>query len=290
MAVVVARVDIADAVEFSVMENVEYANHDGVSLGGTFYKAETPEPAPVIVAVHGGGWQVGDRTVYKYWGPYLAEKGYSVFAIEYRLGEKTYPQSVQDVVAAVQYVRGRAGELNVDPDRIALLGDSSGGHLAALVALAGNEEPFKGAYPDDTYADVSPGVKAVATFYGVFDMAAQWEHDQIARPADQISEKYIGVPPMRDRQAYFEASPIAHAEIRDRNPSFLVVYGTEDDVVEPESQSLAFLTALKQARISALPVIVQGAPHLWIWDPIDEPESFTHFLAPRLMWFLKSKL
>jgi acetyl esterase/lipase len=280
----------AKATDIQVRDNVEYAVHDGVSLVGTLYSPAGADRSAAIVAVHGGGWQVGDRSVYKYWGPYLAARGYTVFAIEYRLGKNTYPGSVQDVLAAVQYIRGNAQELKVDPERIALIGDSSGGHLAALAALAGREDRFRGAYPSDAHGGVSTAVKAIITVYGVFDMAAQWSHDQLARPLDQISQNYLGVSPMENRRIYFESSPISYAEQSRRGPAFLVVYGTRDDVVDPATQSVAFIQALKQARISTQPLIVEGAPHLWIWDPIDEPESFTHFLAPRLLWFLKARL
>ncbi|WP_158871385.1 alpha/beta hydrolase [Antarcticirhabdus aurantiaca] len=280
----------AHAAGVQVQDNVEYAVHDGISLTGTIYSPAGSSRSPAIVAIHGGGWQVGDRSVYKHWGPYLAERGYTVFAIEYRLGKDTYPELVQDVLAAIKYIRGNSDELNVDPDRLALIGDSSGGHLAALAALAGKEEPFRGAYPADAHSGVDTAVKAVVTIYGVFDMAAQWNHDQLARPLDQISQNYLGVAPMESRRVYFEASPISYAEQSRRGTAFLVVYGTQDDVVDPETQSIPFINALKQARIPAQPLVVEGAPHFWIWDPIDEPQSFTHFLAPRLLWFLQSRL
>lgn len=280
----------AETEEITVREIVQYAVHDGVSLTGTLYSPAGSQRTAAIVAVHGGGWQAGDRSVYKYWGPYLARHGYTVFAIEYRLGKSTYPGSVQDVLAAVQYVRGKAQELNVDPERIALIGDSSGGHLAALAALGGKEKPFHGAYPSDPFSDVSTAAKAVITVYGVFDMAEQWSHDQLARPLDQITQNYLGVAPMDNRRIYFESSPISYAEQSRRGPAFLVIYGTADDVVDYRTQSVPFIQALKQARFSVQPVVVEGAPHLWIWDPLHEQESFTHFLAPRLLWFLKARL
>src|SRR6266446_2015194 len=61
-----------------------------------------------------------------------------------------------------------------------------------------------------------PNVKAVIGFYGAYDMLAQWQHDQIARPHDQITEKYLGVSPMQNRRAYFDSSPMSYATT-DRN-------------------------------------------------------------------------
>lgn len=290
LALILATAGAGRAGEAQTSEELTYATHDGVVLKGTFYRPSGAGPAPVIVAVHGGGWRLGDRTVYRYWGPYLAAQGYAVFAIEYRLGPKTYPQAVQDVRAAVQYVRGRARELGVDPARVGLMGDSAGGQLAALVGLAGEEPQFARGYPGDAYAGVSTAVKVVVGVYGVYDMAEQWRHDQIARPLDQISQNFLGAALMENRKLFFEASPLSYATVGQGKPSFFVVYGDQDDIVDHRTQSEAFVTALKQAKIPALPLAVTGAPHFWVWDPIDYPTSFTGFLAPRLLAFLKPRL
>src|SRR5262249_19342765 len=152
--------------------------HDGVTLPADLYLPAGVAKAPVLVAVHGGGWQLGTRKFYTNWGPYLARNGIAVFAIDYRLmkpGVQTYPGAGYDTKAAVQFVRAKAGELGVDPERIGLIGDSAGAHLSALVALAGEEPAFSTAYKSDPYAGVSAKVKAMVGFYGVYDMLAQWQ-------------------------------------------------------------------------------------------------------------------
>src|SRR5436190_22461713 len=109
--------------------DIVFAEHDGVKLLGDLYSPKGVDKAPVLVAVHGGGWQVGNRKFYGHWGPYLAKNGYAVFSIEYRLmkpGVKTYPGAVYDTKAAVQFVRAKASELGLDPERIGLIGDSAG--------------------------------------------------------------------------------------------------------------------------------------------------------------------
>ena len=193
------------------------------------------DKAPVLVAVHGGGFQLGDRKFYQYWGPYLARHGYAVFSIDYRLmkpGVKTWPGAVCDTKSAVQFVRAHAAELGVDPERIGLIGNSAGAHLSSLVALAGEEPLFSGDY-GDRQASTSCKVKAVIGFYGVYDMLAQWEHDQITRPRDQITEKFLGGPPMASRKTFFEASPLSYATIDKNSTRFLLIYGREDDIVDP---------------------------------------------------------
>src|SRR6478609_6773764 len=175
----------AQTYEVTTRNDIVFAEHDGTKLLGDLYSPKGLDKAPVLVAVHGGGWQVGNRKFYTTWGPYLAKNGYAVFAIEYRLmkpGVKTYPGAVYDVKAAVQYVRAKAAELNIDPNRIGMMGDSAGGHLSSLVALAGEEPLFSSEYRSDPHASVSSKVKAVIGVYGVYDMLAQWQHDLLSRP------------------------------------------------------------------------------------------------------------
>src|ERR1700704_6078635 len=74
--------------QIETRSGVSYATHDGVSLLGDLYLPAGAGPFPALVGVHGGGWQAGARNAFQFWGPYLAERGYALFAISYRLGEK----------------------------------------------------------------------------------------------------------------------------------------------------------------------------------------------------------
>jgi acetyl esterase/lipase len=279
--------------EVAIKPDIVFAEHDGVELLGDLYRPKGVQKAPVLVAAHGGGWQLGDRKFYRHWGSYLARNGYAVFAIEYRLmkpGVKTWPGAVCDTRAAVQFARAEAAALGLDPDRIALIGDSAGAHLSALVALAGEEPLFADHYRDDRHALTPPNVKAVVGFYGVYDMVAQWEHDLITRPRDPIVEKLLGGPPMISRRTYFEASPISYATIDKNSTRFLLIYGREDDIVDPATQSEKFLTALKQAGFFARTIVVPGAGHFWSVDPVVEPGSFGAYVGPRMLRFLAAQL
>ncbi len=279
--------------EFEVRHSVQYAAHGGESLKGHLYLPNGPGPHPAVIAVHGGGWQMRNSDNYQYWGPWLAARGYAVFAPDYRLctpERKSFPEALQDIRAAVQWLKGKAAEFRVDAERIALMGDSAGGHLAALVALAGEHPLFKDGNAGDAFGSLSTRVKAVVPVYGVFDLYQQWRHDLTARTRDSITRKHVGVNAIDDKFAYYEASPLSYVSGRDNSTAFLVVWGTHDDIVDCATQSEAFLEALKQARFYARPVILPGAPHFWCADPIDEAGSHTGFLAPRLLRFLQAKL
>jgi len=187
-------------------------------------------------------------------------------------------------------VRASSGDFGLDPDRVGLIGDSAGAHLSALVALAGDEPPFSNQYCNDLYAATRANVKAVIGFYGVYDMVAQWEHDQITRPRDSVTEKLLGCPPMVSRRTFFEASPLSYATLDKNSTRFLLIYGREDDIVDPATQSERFLTALKQAGFFARTIVVPGAGHFWSADPVEEPGSFGAYAAPRMLRFLAAAL
>jgi len=278
---------------FETRDGVVYCNHDGVELAGDLYLPEGAGPHPAIVAVHGGGWRLGARNSFHHWGRYLAARGYAVFTISYRLAKKdkkTFPQAVHDVIAAVQYIRGEAASLRIDPNRIALYGASAGANLSALAGLGTQSGHFMGGYPGDKHAKVDPRVKAVIGIYGVYDMVANWNDFNRQTPGDNATDIFLGATPMDDRKVYFDASPVSYAVRANNKVSVFLTWGTEDDLVNVREQSEAFMLALKQAGFFVRSAVVQSAPHYWSGDPIDEPESFSGFLAPRLLRFLAEKL
>ena len=270
--------------------DIAYANHDGVELLGDLYLPNDAKAAPALVAVHGGGWVQGARDAFKYWGPHLAARGTALYAISYRLAAKTkmFPKAVQDILAGVQFIRGKAGAFGIDPARIGLLGASAGAHLAALAALGGKK--FAGCYPQDPFASVDPSVKALIGVYGIYDAVAMWTSYQVQGGRDNNFEKFMGCPPMENRQLYFDASPMSYATFANNAIGVLLVTGTEDALVDRKAQTDPFELALKQAGFFVRPCIVPGAPHYWMNDPIDEAGSFAGFLAPRLLRFLAEKL
>ena len=282
-----------EAHDIDKRKNVQFSALDGDVLSGDYYAPVDEGRYPALVALHGGAWKVGTAEGYQYWGRYLAQRGYVLFSINYRLMQgatNRYPVAVHDARAAVQFLRSQSATLKVDPNRIGCMGDSAGAHLAALVALAGDSAPFCVALQGDPYAGVSTKVKVAVGVYGVYDLLAQWRHDQLVRPRDQITEAWLGKTPMESKQLFYEASPLTYTTVDKNHTAFLVVWGTEDDVADPRTQSKAFVTALKQAGFFVRTTIVSGAPHFWMWDPIDEPTSHTGFMAPRLLRCLQDQL
>jgi acetyl esterase/lipase len=279
--------------EFETRPGLTYCTHDSVALAGDLYLPKGAGPFPILVGVHGGGWVQGVRGQFQHWGAYLAARGTALFAISYRLakpGQKTFPYAVQDALAAIQFVRGNAKEFRVAPDRVGVFGHSAGGNIGALAALAGGSKLFAGGYPTDPHAKESTEVKVFAGVYGVYDMAEMWLKYNNQSPKQNNIELFLGASLPDNRQLYFDASPISHAITANNKVAVHLSVGTEDDLVDRRANTDAFTLALKQAGFFVRTTILQGAPHYWGSDPIDEAGSFSGFLAPRLMRFLAEKL
>ena len=273
---------------------LSYATHDGVTLAGDLYLPAGADPHPVLVAVPGGAWRFGRRDALADWGAFLAERGFAVFCIDYRqaTGGSVFPQAVQDVYAATQFVCGAAADLGLDAARLGLLGASAGGHLASLAALAGGDPPFFGAYPRDPHAALRPEIRALVSVYGIYDLPAHWRatRQSNAAPGEDITERFMGGTPYDDPLRYLQASPIHQVRYSRNALPVLLVWGMEVEAVNPK-QSADFRLALEQARFKVRTCPVPGAGHFWFSDePIDDARSHTAYVAPRILRFLQHQL
>ena len=133
-------------------------------------------------------------------------------------------------------------------------------------------------------------MKLFAGVYGVYDLAQMWGVYQTQSPTSNNIAKFLGASLPENRQLYFDASPISHAVTANNKVAVHLSVGTEDDLVDRAANTDAFVLALKQAGFFVRTTILQGAPHYWGSEPMDEPGSFSGFLAPRLLRFLAEKL
>jgi acetyl esterase/lipase len=275
--------------QVQTLKGIEFVRRGDEVLQGELHLPANAKNAPCIIAIHGGAWQRGGPKSYAKLGPYLAQHGIAVFAVTYRFAPKNlYPAAVQDSRAAIQFIRSKGAEWGIDTSRLAVMGDSAGGHLAALVALAGDNPEFAGK-PEDAYPGVSTKVKACVPIYGIFDMVAQWEFDHLLAPKGNLGEIFLGFSALEDRFGYHKASPINYITKAATQIAFFMAWGTRDDIVEPVSQSERMRDALKRADVFVRTATVDTG-HFWIHDPLDEPGSFPGFVAPRLLRFLQEKL
>jgi acetyl esterase/lipase len=228
--------------------------------------AGAPGPHPVVVYAHGGSFVGGIPAL----GPWtsLPAQGIAVASVAYRLaGEVPFPEPVEDLRAAIRWVRAAAPRFGLDPARVAGWGSSAGGYLMTMAALAG-ETALGREFGE--HRDRSPAVSAVVDHYGLADPARLREdaHDNTEeelRALDGIAAQFFGtVPPV-------SADPLRLA--RPGAPPFLIMHGDDDHRIGLR-QSERLRDGLTAAGVSASLVIVPGADHAG--PEFSSPELVAH--------------
>jgi acetyl esterase/lipase len=188
---------------------------------------DSQQPRPAIIVIHGGSWSGGSKSDLPRWNRWLVSQGFAVFDIEYRLGpQPNWQTATGDIKCAIGWVKQNAADLNIDPDRIALLGRSAGGHLALLAAYTPGHESLPPSCPS---SDTS--VRAVISLYGPADLV--WGYNNPANP-DVIDgpgtlRRFLGGTPDSARDAFVIASPVTHVD--SQTPPTLLLHGSRDQLV-----------------------------------------------------------
>lgn len=181
------------------------------------YRPTGSAPFPVLVQIHGGEWQRGNRTDNETFARYFASRGYIVYAIEYRHAPRSpWPAAFDDVRAALAWIQAQSTSMGGDPQRLAVVGRSSGAQLALLAA----------------YSSASP-VAAVVSYYGPSDLTKGWREPPDPDPMSMrsILEAFLGGTLDAVPERYRDASPIAHVSAA--GPPTLLIHGARDHVVLP---------------------------------------------------------
>lgn len=217
-------------------------------------------PYPALVFVHGGGWQLGHRSMYLDDIERAAKRGYVAIAITYRLTEPDeqkrpripFPAQIEDVKCAVRWLRGNAAKYHVDPSRIGATGGSAGGHLSLLLGVTDASHKLEGSGGN---GDQSSRVQAVVNFYGPTELTRLVETSPKAGP---LVVTLMNGLPMDLKAEYQLASPVTHVSPDD--PPVLTIHGDKDPLV-PIEQAMLFDEAMKRAGVSHNLMIIEGAGH-----------------------------
>ncbi len=214
---------------------------------------EPNERRAAVVCIHGGGWHGGTRDFYTPLVVALARRGYVAVTITYRLApEHRFPAQIEDVKRSVRWLRGNAGRLGFDPERIGVVGWSAGGYLACLLGTS-DDAAFSGRA--DPFAAHSSRVQAVVSFSGLTDLTAEY-WDRVPSGAQAL----IGASRREAPATYREASPISHVDGDD--PPFMFLHGDADGSVPPgESQRMH--RALESVGGRAVVRMFAGIGHRW---------------------------
>lgn len=224
--------------------DMTYCTMDGEAQKWDIYMPAGGGPWPVVVNIHGGGWMTGDKEGATGFGGELRE-GYAVVSINYRLYPAIrFPKMVEDVKCAIRSLRAHATQFNLDPNRIAVVGVSAGGHLAALL---GTSDQSAG-WDVGEYLDQSSRVQVVVALAPATDLSQQF-----LEPTNQIQLLDLFGP-----QNLVLASPITH--ISPDDPPFLLIHGDQDKLI-PVQQSQSMYAKLEEAGVPAELLIIKNAEH-----------------------------
>ncbi len=236
----------------NIREGVVFGKGGGRELGCDVYEPPVAVRNGVgVLLVHGGGWSGGDRSQLKGYGILLGRKGYLCIASEYRLtGEALWPAQIEDVKAALRWMRANAGELGFDPSRLVVEGNSAGAHLALVAGGTSRVEGFEG---EGGNAGIDTSVAAVIAFYP---------------PTGLEKRSWGGLPSLLGAGAPLDtlrgASPLTYAS-KDYPPT-LLFQGNADEIV-PASESTAMYDALRAAGVPVELHMYAAQPHGFDADP-----------------------
>jgi len=221
-----------------------------------FRPASGTGPYPGVVFIHGGAWSAGNKTAFQRQAAYLAANGYVCVSINYRLSQEVrFPAALFDAKAAVRWMRANAATYRVDPKRIAAVGGSSGGQLAALLGTTADVKTLEG---DGGNQQFSSRVQAVVAFNPLTDFVSALEKTQNPEAVSKAIDAFLGGQLETIPEVYMEASPVAH--VSTTSPPFLFLHGTADTTL-PFSQSTEMQEALLAVGVRAELYRAEGANH-----------------------------
>lgn len=253
----------ADPVDWQ--PDLTYARPDGVDLKLDLARpAMSNAPLPLVICIHGGAWRSGSKAAYAPLLRMLAARGYATAAINYRLApEHRFPAPLEDIAAALSYLASRAGELGIETGKVALLGDSAGGHLALLAGFRARE------------ARLPVEIRAVVNVFGVSDLTSWKLATEGAKieglTGNEILEVAFGTSD-RTSGVLKDASPVRW--IRPDCPGVLTLHGDADPVVAL-SQARDLHRKLEDAGAPGRLEIIAGAGHNFTGADLQRAFAFT---------------
>lgn len=250
--------------EINERKGVPYLTAGGRTLKYDISWPKGKGPHPLVVLLHPGGWYMGQRGDVVTERNMLAGQGYAAASLDYRLsvgGKNPFPAAAQDVVCGIRTLRAHAARYNVDRGRVLAMGPSAGGHLAMLVATAGQDRRLWGTCP---VADQPVDLSGAVAFYAPLDLRTFMGHS-VPEP---ILSNFLGVSPDENPEKATLASPIAH--LTAGAPPVMLSHGAKDILV-PVGQSRNFAWKLKQLQVPHIYVELPEAEHGYFMFKGQEP-------------------
>jgi acetyl esterase len=248
--------------------DIEFAKAANVSLTLDAFVPEGQGPFPTCILVHGGGFVRGDKQTYiKPLFEPLSEAGFTWFTINYRLApEHRWPACAEDVETAVRWVKSHAKQYKVDTSRMALIGESAGGHLVSYVGARSAKEL---------------GLAAVVPFYAPHDLELQVKN---RNALGESMQALFGLTELNENAWKLLREASASTYVRAGMPPYLLIHGDKDPQV-PYVQSIRFQEQMKAAgNRCELITIPDGAHGMGGWEKLGSE------YRPQLVAWLKQTL
>ena len=253
------------------IENVIYYKDKNRALHLDAFFNTSKKNNPGVIMIHGGGWRSGNKNQMRVLAQEITTKGYSCFAIEYRLSlEAKYPQAIYDVKNAIKFIKDNAKRFHVDPDKIAVLGCSSGGQMAALIGATNEDLAFE----DAKYKSKSSSkVQAIIDIDGILAFKHP-ESEEGEMAAFWLNGSYEENP-----ENWKQASALNHAN--KNTPPTLFINSSFDRFHAGRDDMIAILN---QNKIYNEVKTIKNSPHsFWFFQPwFDETVEYTTQFLDRI--------
>ena len=256
LAYVFGRIDLIDEHpnvpdDLKLLPDLEYkiADNDTLKLD-ICYPKNIKEASPLLVFIYGEKWKHGGKDKYRGYLIKFAKKGYVTASVWYRTsGKATFPAALEDVKCGLEWLAVNADEYHIDTGNIALIGGSTGGHLALLTAYTYRSDELNGSCISNK---VDFRIKAVVDLYAPVDLTDKHVIEKTG------TEQFIGKSYDTAPELYKKASPVNYVAADD--PPTLIFHGTIDDIV-PVEQSEKLRSKLEVAGVPVEYHRIKGLPH-----------------------------
>lgn len=239
------------------------------------YPEDCEKVYPCVVWICGGAWRVMDRSVHLAYLSELARSGFVVASVEYRTtNEEIFPAQLTDVKAGIRYLRAHSKRYHIDTEHLGVMGESAGGYLTAMAALA--DAP---AFDVGEYLEYSSKVQAACPWYPPTDVSL-FPYESAEDAAASMESLLLGKNVMRHQEDAFKICPVSY--VTKDAPPFMILHGTKDDVV-PFTQGELLHNKLDEAGCDVQLIEIEGANHA-------DYQFFQREMWQRIISFFHDKL
>ena len=199
-------------------------------------------PYPVVIVIHGGAWQRGDKVEGRAIMARLADRGYASVSPQYRFApENPFPAALHDLKEVVRWVKANAKTQLLDPNRIGVYGQTAGAHLALMLGVTTAEDGLEGPKADNA-PQLDTRVQAVVSFFGPTDLAA----DDFSPLSKQLITDFLGAPPSETPELARKASPLTYVS---KNDPPILMFHNPRNVDIPVTQAEKLKKAMEKAGV-----------------------------------------